>query len=95
MIEVFGERLESIRDIINNSINTAEESINNNVSSSREEIKNNITGSTEEISNSISENAKEINTVGRSSIIITNILKLIEILFPEVLILSLMCFCVS
>ena len=41
------------------------------------------------------ENAKEMNTVGRSSIIFTNILKLVEILFPEVIVLSLICFCVS
>lgn len=41
------------------------------------------------------ENAKELNVVGRSSIIFTNILKLIEILFPEVIVLSLICFCVS
>lgn len=41
------------------------------------------------------ENAKEMNTVGRSSIIFTNILKLVEILFPEIIVLSLICFCVS
>lgn len=41
------------------------------------------------------ENAKELNVVGRSSIIFTNILKLVEILFPEVIVLSLICFCVS
>ena len=41
------------------------------------------------------ENAKELNIVGRSSIIFTNILKLLEILFPEVLVLLLICFCLS
>lgn len=41
------------------------------------------------------ENAKELNVVGRSSIIITNLLKLIEILFPEIIVLTLICFCVS
>ena len=41
------------------------------------------------------ENAKELNVVGRSSIIFTNILKLLEILFPEVLVLLLICFCLS
>ena len=41
------------------------------------------------------ENAKELNVVGRSSIIFTNLLKLLEILFPEVLVLLLICFCLS
>lgn len=41
------------------------------------------------------ENAKELNIVGRGSIIFTNILKLLEILFPEVLVLLLICFCLS
>lgn len=41
------------------------------------------------------ENAKELNVVGRSSIIFTNILKLLEILFPEVLVLLLICFRLS
>lgn len=41
------------------------------------------------------ENAKELNVVGRSSIIFTNLLKLFEILFPEVLVLLLICFCLS
>lgn len=41
------------------------------------------------------ETAKEIQVVGRSSIILTNILKLAEILFPEVLVLLLICFCLS
>lgn len=41
------------------------------------------------------ENAKELNVVGRGSIIFTNILKLLEILFPEVLVLLLICFCLS
>ena len=41
------------------------------------------------------ENAKELNIVGRGSIIFTNILKLLEILFPEVLVLLLICFWLS
>lgn len=41
------------------------------------------------------ENAKELNIVGRGSIIFTNVLKLLEILFPEVLVLLLICFCLS
>lgn len=41
------------------------------------------------------ETAKELNTVGRGSIILTNILKLLEILFPEVIMLALVCFCLS
>ncbi len=41
------------------------------------------------------EDAKEMNVVGRSSVIWVNILKLIEILFPEILVLALLCYCVS
>lgn len=41
------------------------------------------------------ENAKELNVIGRSSIIFTNILKLLEILFPEVIILVLICSCLG
>lgn len=41
------------------------------------------------------ENAKELNVVGRSSIIFTNILKLLEILFPEVIVLVLICSCLG
>ncbi len=39
--------------------------------------------------------AKEMNTVGRSSIILTNFLKLFEIFFPEMIVLGLLCICVS
>lgn len=41
------------------------------------------------------ENAKELNVIGRSSIIFTNILKLLEILFPEVIVLVLICSCLG
>ena len=41
------------------------------------------------------ETAKEIGAAGRSSIIWTNILKLFEIFFPEILVLLIICFCVS
>ena len=41
------------------------------------------------------ETAKETNTVGRSSVIFINLLKLLEVFFPEMIILGLMCFCVS
>lgn len=41
------------------------------------------------------ENAKEIQVVGRGSILFTNLLKLIEVIFPEIIILALICFCVS
>lgn len=41
------------------------------------------------------ENAKELNVVGRGSIFWTNFLKVIEILFPEVIGLVLICFCLS
>lgn len=41
------------------------------------------------------ETAKEMNVVGRSSIIWVNILKLVEILFPEILILGLLCLMLS
>ena len=41
------------------------------------------------------ETAKEMNVIGRGSIIWTNILKLFEILFPQVLVLLLICFCLS
>lgn len=41
------------------------------------------------------ETAKESNIVGRGSVLVTNFLKLFEILFPEMLILGLMCACVS
>jgi hypothetical protein len=39
--------------------------------------------------------SKEMNTVGRSSVIFMNILKLLEILFPELIVLILLCMCVS
>lgn len=39
--------------------------------------------------------ALEMNDIGRSSIILTNILKLLELLFPEMIVLLLVCFCVS
>lgn len=41
------------------------------------------------------ETAKEIGAVGRSSIIFVNILKVIELLFPEMLVLLIICFCTS
>lgn len=41
------------------------------------------------------DNSKEMNTVGRSSVIFMNILKLLEILFPELIVLILLCMCVS
>lgn len=41
------------------------------------------------------QNSKELNTVGRSSIIWVNFLKLVEILFPEILILFLLALIVS
>ena len=39
--------------------------------------------------------AREMNKIGRSSIIVANLLKLFEVLFPEILVLLLLCFCVS
>lgn len=41
------------------------------------------------------ENAKEINVVGRSSVVFINFLKLFELFFPEMVLLSLLCLCVS
>ena len=41
------------------------------------------------------QNAKEMNIVGRSSIIFANILKFVEILFPEIIVLVLISFCMS
>lgn len=41
------------------------------------------------------ENAKELNVVGRGSVIFTNLLKIFEIFFPELVVLLLLCFCVS
>ena len=41
------------------------------------------------------QNSKELNVVGRSSVIWVNLLKLIEILFPEILILFLISLIVS
>lgn len=41
------------------------------------------------------DNAKEANQVGRSSVIWVNFLKLFEIFFPEMLVLLLICYCVS
>ena len=41
------------------------------------------------------ETAKELKVVGRGSIICTNLLKMFEILFPEILVLILLCMCVS
>ncbi len=41
------------------------------------------------------ENSKEMNIVGRGSVIITNILKLIEIWFPETIILAMLAFSTS
>lgn len=39
--------------------------------------------------------AKEMNTIGRSSVIWVNFLKLFEVFFPEMLVLLLICYCVS
>lgn len=39
--------------------------------------------------------AKEMNIPGRSSIVWTNLLRLVEVLFPEIIILTLISFCVS
>lgn len=41
------------------------------------------------------ETAKESNIIGRSSVVFTNILKLLELFFPEFIMLSLLSFCVS
>ena len=41
------------------------------------------------------ESAKEQNVVGRSSVIFINFLKLLEVLFPEMLVLILLCLCTS
>lgn len=41
------------------------------------------------------ETAKESNIVGRSSVIFTNLLKLFEIFFPEMIVLTLLCICIS
>lgn len=41
------------------------------------------------------ENSKEINVVGRSSIIVVNLLKLLELIFPEMLVLLLLCLMLS
>ena len=41
------------------------------------------------------ETSKEMNVQGRGSIVITNLLKLLEIMFPEVIVLSLVSFCLS
>ena len=41
------------------------------------------------------ENAKETNLYGRSSVIMTNLLKVFELFFPELIVLLLLCFCVS
>lgn len=41
------------------------------------------------------ETAKEVGAVGRSSIIFVNFLKLFELFFPEMIMLLLICFCVS
>lgn len=41
------------------------------------------------------ETAKESNLIGRGSVVLTNFLKLFEIFFPEMLILALVCCCVS
>lgn len=41
------------------------------------------------------ETAKESNIVGRGSVVFNNILKLAEILFPEISVLVLICLCVS
>ena len=41
------------------------------------------------------EDSKELNTVGRSSIIWVNLLKLLEVIFPEMLVLLLLCVMLS
>jgi len=41
------------------------------------------------------ENSKEINVIGRSSIIVINLLKLLEFIFPEMLVLLLLCLMLS
>lgn len=41
------------------------------------------------------ENAKEMNILGRGSVVLTNFLKLFEILFPGFIILTLLCLCIS
>lgn len=41
------------------------------------------------------ENSKELNVAGKSSVIFINFLKLIELFFPELILLSLLCLCVS
>lgn len=41
------------------------------------------------------DNAKEINVLGRSSIVWVNILKLVDIVFPEILVLILLCVMLS
>lgn len=41
------------------------------------------------------ETAKEMNTIGRGSIVFTNLLKMFELFFPEMIMLLLICFCVS
>lgn len=41
------------------------------------------------------ENSKEINVIGRSSIIVINLLKLLELIFPEMLVLLLLCLMLS
>lgn len=40
-------------------------------------------------------NAKEMGVAGRSSVIVVNLLRLLEVSFPELIILALLCFCVS
>ena len=41
------------------------------------------------------ENSKEVNVIGRSSIIVINLLKLLEFIFPEMLVLLLLCLMLS
>ena len=41
------------------------------------------------------ETAKEMNQVGRSSVVVVNFFKLFEVFFPEMLVLLLICYCVS
>lgn len=41
------------------------------------------------------ETAKEVGAVGRSSVVFVNLLRLFEILFPEILLIAIVCFCVS
>lgn len=41
------------------------------------------------------ESAKEANVIGRGSVFFTNLLKVIELFFPEIAILAIICFCVS